>query len=114
MPARSQLKQVASPGKPSTAENDVDPPQRTCHAEARLALKKRPMHKRRLGELEVSELGLGCMGLNHDFPPFPPKKDGIRLIRQAVELGVTFFDTAQIYGSSMNEELVGEALERVR
>jgi len=63
---------------------------------------------------EGSALGLGCMGLSQAFPPIPPKGDGIRLIRQAVELGVTFFDTAQVYGPFTNEELVGEALEPVR
>jgi aryl-alcohol dehydrogenase-like predicted oxidoreductase len=73
------------------------------------------MNTRRLGQnLEVSALGLGCMGLNQAFPPFPPKEDGIRLIRGAVERGVTFFDTAQVYGPFTNEELVGEALEPVR
>jgi aryl-alcohol dehydrogenase-like predicted oxidoreductase len=54
------------------------------------------------------------MGLSQAFPPFPPKEDGIRLIRDAVERGVTFFDTAQVYGPFTNEELVGEALEPVR
>jgi aryl-alcohol dehydrogenase-like predicted oxidoreductase len=73
------------------------------------------MQTRRLGQnLEVSALGLGCMGLSQAFPPFPPKEDGIRLIRDAVERGVTFFDTAQVYGPFTNEELVGEALEPVR
>jgi aryl-alcohol dehydrogenase-like predicted oxidoreductase len=74
------------------------------------------MDKRALGTsgLEVSAIGLGCMGLSQAFPPFPPKEDGIRLIRQAVERGVTFFDTAQVYGPFTNEELVGEALEPVR
>jgi aryl-alcohol dehydrogenase-like predicted oxidoreductase len=73
------------------------------------------MNTRRLGQnLEVSALGLGCMGLSQAFPPFPPKEDGIRLIRGAVERGVTFFDTAQVYGPFTNEELVGEALEPVR
>ena len=73
------------------------------------------METRRLGQgLEVSALGLGCMGLSQSFPPFPPKEEGIRLIRQAVERGVTFFDTAQVYGPFANEELVGEALEPVR
>jgi aryl-alcohol dehydrogenase-like predicted oxidoreductase len=74
------------------------------------------MQKRTLGTsgLEVSALGLGCMGLSQSFPPIPPKEDGIRLVRQAVERGVTFFDTAQVYGPFTNEELVGEALEPVR
>ena len=73
------------------------------------------MEKRTLGStLEVSTLGLGCMGLSQSFPPFPPKEEGIRLVRDAVECGVTFFDTAQVYGPFTNEELVGEALEPVR
>jgi aryl-alcohol dehydrogenase-like predicted oxidoreductase len=73
------------------------------------------MKTRTLGRgLEVSALGLGCMGLSQSFPPIPPKEVGIRLIRDAVERGVTFFDTAQVYGPFTNEELVGEALEPVR
>jgi aryl-alcohol dehydrogenase-like predicted oxidoreductase len=74
------------------------------------------MDKRTLGAsgLEVSALGLGCMGLSQSFPPIPPREDGIRLLRQAVERGVSFFDTAQVYGPFTNEELVGEALEPVR
>src|SRR5689334_21314620 len=73
------------------------------------------MHKRTLGQgLEVSALGLGCMGMSQSFPPIPPKEQGIALIRDAVERGVTFFDTAQVYGPFANEELVGEALEPVR
>jgi aryl-alcohol dehydrogenase-like predicted oxidoreductase len=72
--------------------------------------------KRRLGKstLEVSALGLGCMGMTFSFPPFPPKAEMIALIRKAVELGVTFFDTAEVYGPFTNEELVGEALEPFR
>jgi aryl-alcohol dehydrogenase-like predicted oxidoreductase len=73
------------------------------------------MQKRTLGsDLEVSAIGLGCMGLSQSFPPFPPKDEGITLIRAAVDRGVTFFDTAQVYGPFTNEELVGEALEPVR
>jgi aryl-alcohol dehydrogenase-like predicted oxidoreductase len=74
------------------------------------------MDQRTLGTrgLEVSAIGLGCMGLSQAFPPFPPKQDGIRLLRQAVERGVSFFDTAQVYGPFTNEELVGEALEPMR
>src|SRR3954452_900796 len=73
------------------------------------------MQKRTLGtSLEVSALGLGCMGLSQSFPPIPPKEEGIALIRAAVERGVSFFDTAQVYGPFTNEELVGEALEPVR
>jgi aryl-alcohol dehydrogenase-like predicted oxidoreductase len=73
------------------------------------------MDTRTLGRsLEVSTLGFGCMGLSQSFPPFPDKEDGIALLRAAVERGVTFFDTAQVYGPFTNEELVGEALEPVR
>jgi aryl-alcohol dehydrogenase-like predicted oxidoreductase len=73
------------------------------------------MHTRTLGQgLEVSAVGLGCMGLTHSFPPFPDRQDGIALLRAAVDRGVTFFDTAQVYGPFTNEELVGEALEPVR
>jgi aryl-alcohol dehydrogenase-like predicted oxidoreductase len=66
------------------------------------------------GSLEVSAIGLGCMGLSQSFPPFPAKQEGIALLRAAVERGVTFFDTAQVYGPFTNEELAGEALEPVR
>jgi aryl-alcohol dehydrogenase-like predicted oxidoreductase len=73
------------------------------------------MNARTLGNnLEVSAIGLGCMGLSQAFPPFPDKEDGIALLRAAVERGVTFFDTAQAYGPFTNEELVGEALEPIR
>ena len=74
------------------------------------------MHKRTLGPggLEVSAIGLGCMGMSSSFPPFPERQDMIALIRAAVERGITFFDTAQVYGPFTNEELVGEALEPVR
>jgi aryl-alcohol dehydrogenase-like predicted oxidoreductase len=73
------------------------------------------MKTRTLGQnLEVSALGLGCMGMSQSFPPIPPKEQGIAVIREAVEHGVTFFDTAQVYGPFDNEELVGEALEPVR
>jgi aryl-alcohol dehydrogenase-like predicted oxidoreductase len=73
------------------------------------------MQQRTLGEnLQVSALGLGCMGMSQSFPPFPDRDDSIALIRAAVDRGVTFFDTAQVYGPFDNEELVGEALEPVR
>jgi aryl-alcohol dehydrogenase-like predicted oxidoreductase len=74
------------------------------------------MQKRKLGKsgLEVSALGLGCMGLSFGLGPAVDKKDGIALIRAAVDLGVTFFDTAEVYGPFTNEELVGEALQPVR
>lgn len=69
------------------------------------------MQKRRLGtSLEVSAIGLGCMGMSHAYGPAADKREMIALLRSAVERGVTFFDTAQIYGPFTNEELVGEAL----
>ena len=69
------------------------------------------MQRRKLGDgLEVSALGLGCMGLSFGYGPATDKQEGIRLVRTAVERGVTFFDTAEIYGPFTNEELVGEAL----
>ena len=69
------------------------------------------MHSRKLGNLEVSALGLGCMGLTFGYGPAVDRVQAIKLIRAAVERGVTFFDTAEIYGPFTNEELVGEALE---
>ena len=74
------------------------------------------MQKRQLGKsnLEVSAIGLGCMGLSFGLGPAVDKKDGIALIRAAVERGVTFFDTAEVYGPFTNEELVGEALAPFR
>jgi aryl-alcohol dehydrogenase-like predicted oxidoreductase len=70
------------------------------------------MQTRKLGNngLEVSALGLGCMGMNFGYAPFPEKEDSIALIRKAVEEGITFFDTAEVYGPYANEEVVGEAL----
>jgi len=70
------------------------------------------MQKRKLGNsgLEVSAIGLGCMGLSYGLGPAVDKQEGISLIRAAVERGVTFFDTAEVYGPFTNEELVGEAL----
>jgi aryl-alcohol dehydrogenase-like predicted oxidoreductase len=74
------------------------------------------MKKRKLGKstLEVSSLGLGCMGLSYGYGPAANKQHGISLIRAAVDRGVTFFDTAEAYGPFANEELVGEALAPVR
>ncbi len=74
------------------------------------------MLKRKLGKskLEVSAIGLGCMGMNHHRGPAPDKSEMIALIRAAVARGVTFFDTAEVYGPFTNEELVGEALEPLR
>jgi aryl-alcohol dehydrogenase-like predicted oxidoreductase len=70
------------------------------------------MQKRTLGKnaLRVSGLGLGCMGMSWSYGPPKDKEDMIALIRSAVERGITFFDTAEVYGPFSNEELVGEAL----
>ena len=73
------------------------------------------MKKRTLGQgLEVSALGLGCMGLSYGYGPATDKQDAINLIRRAFEIGVTFFDSAEAYGPYLNEEVVGEALEPFR
>jgi len=74
------------------------------------------MKQRKLGQarLEVSAIGLGCMGMSQSYPPFPEKSEMIELIRKAVDMGETFFDTSEIYGIYDNEKLVGEALEPCR
>jgi aryl-alcohol dehydrogenase-like predicted oxidoreductase len=74
------------------------------------------MQKRKLGKsnLEVSAIGFGCMGISFSFGPAMDKNEGISLIRAAVEQGVTFFDTAEVYGPFTNEEVVGEALAPLR
>src|SRR3984893_11004228 len=74
------------------------------------------MQKRKLGNsnLEVSAIGLGCMGMSFGYGPPVDQQTGISLIRSAVERGVTFFDTAEVYGPFTNEKLVGEALAPVR
>lgn len=74
------------------------------------------MQKRKLGKsnLEVSALGLGCMGMSFSYGPPPDKQEMIGVLRAAVECGVTFFDTAEVYGPFTNEELLGEALSPVR
>ncbi len=74
------------------------------------------MSKRKLGksDLEVSAMGLGCMGLSYGYGPAPDKHDAINLIRRAYDLGVTFFDSAEAYGPFINEELVGEAVASFR
>ena len=74
------------------------------------------MRTRFLGKdrLEVSAVGLGCMGFTQSYPPYPDRKDAIETIRKAVDLGVTFFDTAEVYSYGQNEDLIGEALQPVR
>jgi aryl-alcohol dehydrogenase-like predicted oxidoreductase len=75
---------------------------------------KKKMKKRKLGNLEVSELGAGCMSISANYGPPADKNQGIKVIREAYEKGVTFFDTAEVYGPFTNEELVGEALSPFR
>jgi len=74
------------------------------------------MEKRKLGNcgLEVSAIGLGCMGMSHGYTPLPDRNEMIELIRTAYEKGETFFDTAEVYGPYTNEELIGEAVEPFR
>jgi aryl-alcohol dehydrogenase-like predicted oxidoreductase len=74
------------------------------------------MKKSVLGKsgLEVSSVGLGCMGLSQSYPPFPDRAESIDFIRRAIEMGENFFDTSELYGVYQNEELVGEALEPFR
>lgn len=74
------------------------------------------MNQRVLGKsgLEVSEIGLGCMGLSHGYGPAADKQEAIKIIQRAVGLGVTFFDTAEVYGEGENEKLIGEALAPYR
>src|SRR6202161_93053 len=74
------------------------------------------MQKRKLGKsnLEVSAIGLGCMGMSFSYGPPKDKQEMISVLRGAVERGITFFDTAEVYGPFLNEELVGEALAPVR
>lgn len=72
------------------------------------------MKTRKLRNIEVSEIGYGCMGFSHGYGALPPKEDAIRLIRMAYEMDCTHFDTAEGYGEGANEELVGEALAPIR
>src|SRR5690349_1989911 len=107
----------SAPGKEfhprAGAKNTVLPKRHLNRAHLR---KRKAMQKRKLGKsnLEVSAIGLGCMGLSFGLGPAVDKKEGISLIRAAVERGVTFFDTAEVYGPFTNEELVGEALAPFR
>ena len=74
------------------------------------------MKTRTLGKsgLTVSAVGLGCMGFTQSYPPYPDRKDAIKTIRKAVELGVTFFDTAEVYSYGKNEDLQFAVLPQVR
>jgi hypothetical protein len=75
---------------------------------------KSGLKTRKLGKLEVSEIGAGCMSISANYGPPADKNQGIKVIRTAHENGVTFFDTAEVYGPHTNEELVGEALAPIR
>ncbi len=106
-------------GKPSRFQQDCDRSGRITRAVGPVSYDTSAtnhMKKRTLGNsnLEVSALGFGCMGLNFGYATSVSKEDGINLIRQAVERGVTFFDTAEVYGPFTNEEMVGAALKPVR
>ena len=72
------------------------------------------MQTRTLGTLEVSAIGLGCMGISFGYGPATSRDEGIGIIRAAVDGGITFFDSAEAYGPFTNEDLVGEALQPVR
>src|SRR5579863_606961 len=72
------------------------------------------MQKRKLGNLEVSAIGFGCMSISANYGPAADRNQGIEVIRAAHDKGVTFFDTAEVYGPYKNEELVGEALAPIR
>ena len=72
------------------------------------------MQKRKLGSLEASAIGFGCMSISANYGPAADRNQGIEVIRAAHDKGVTFFDTAEVYGPYTNEELVGEALAPIR
>ncbi|GLK83685.1 hypothetical protein GCM10017653_17540 [Ancylobacter defluvii] len=72
------------------------------------------MKTRKIGNMEVSELGFGCMNQSGNYNPPVPNEQGVKTLRAAFENGVTFFDTAEVYGPYINEELVGEALQPIR
>jgi len=112
---------------PATTGTSTAPPvaERTLRGHARMArpprsgaarLKESPLHTRTLGQgLQVSAIGMGCMGMSQSYGPNPgSREDMIGVLRAAVDRDVTFFDTAEVYGPYVNEELVGEALEPVR
>src|SRR6185312_9929044 len=84
------------------------------HGPASILNRSNNMQMRNLGNLEVSSIGLGCMGISFSYGRPLPKDEGVKLIRAAVERGVTFFDTAEVYGPFTNEEVVGEALRPFR
>src|SRR6266542_4000076 len=112
----SPIWNVRAPMIMSTFTESLDFTGKTLRGHAPQPVRRTPVNKRTLGTsgLRVSAIGLGCMGLSHGFGPPVDHQDGINLIRAAVDRGVTFFDTAQMYGPFTNEELVGQALAPVR
>jgi aryl-alcohol dehydrogenase-like predicted oxidoreductase len=91
-----------------------DPPKNNSQGNDKLNQKDNTMKKRNLGALEVSVLGAGCMSISANYGPPADRAQGINVIRKAYENGVTFFDTAEVYGPYTNEDLVGEALQPFR
>ncbi len=96
-------------GAPSWARPSADQPTQRSNVRQQYTMKAR-----KLGGLDVSELGFGCMSITANYGPPADRSQGIRVIRDAFERGITFFDTAEVYGPYVNEELVGEALAPVR
>src|SRR5436305_484367 len=95
----------------SCSEGDLWKARPECHGEKIVTMQKSALGN---SNLEVSALGLGCMGMSWSYSPIPDRKEMISLLRAAVERGVTFFDTAEVYGPYTNEELLGEALSPFR
>src|SRR5881396_1450814 len=101
-------------GKLSWAASSDQPKEINNRSDKGLSRGKNKMKTRKLGKLEVSEIGSGCMSISANYGPPAPRDQGIKVIRAAYEKGVTFFDTAEVYGPYTNEELVGEALAPFR
>jgi aryl-alcohol dehydrogenase-like predicted oxidoreductase len=101
-------------GPLSWAASSDQPKEIDNRSDKELSRGKNKMKTRKLGKLEVSEIGSGCMSISANYGPPAPRDQGIKVIRAAYEKGVTFFDTAEVYGPYTNEELVGEALEPFR
>jgi aryl-alcohol dehydrogenase-like predicted oxidoreductase len=103
---------MASPGQTASKKEDASEGQTTTPGPLRKG--NQQMQMRNLGTLEVSELGLGCMNMSGNYNPRADVQQSIKTIRKAAENGVTFFDTAEVYGPYINEDLVGEALQPIR
>jgi aryl-alcohol dehydrogenase-like predicted oxidoreductase len=113
---RDFLKTAAAAAAGAALTFGISPREKSAAGQVTDQLRSRSniMKTRKLGSLEVSELGFGDMSLSSNYGPGVTKAEGIRVIREAFDQGVTFFDTAEVYGPYVNEELVGEALEPVR